>query len=467
MAAPKLKDFPSILILSQYFWPEPGAPQIRLRAMMNELTRQGIRVRVLTGMPNYPVGRIRDGYRGKFHLREQLDGVPIERVWLYPAAGRGSIRRLLNYLSFTVSVAPRLLFTTRPDLVFVEAQPLTLALPAWLLKVLRGVPYVYNTPDLQCEVAAEAKWIGAGWFIGLAKWLERFLMRQALSVTTVTHAFVRHFIEQRGIPPKAMSFLPNGADTDTLRPLPFDAGYARELGIGARKVFTYAGTHAHYQGLEVILEAAKRLQDRQDIVILMVGNGPVRQKLLEQARMERLENILFRDSPFEEMPRLMSLTYASLVVLKNIPASTKMRLSKAIPPLACGVPLIYAGLGEAADIVQREDCGLVVQPERPEELAAAIRELADAPERRDQMGRRGRALAEREFSWKLIVGDWLRQIRCIQNGADPEIPGLSLNLRAATLATERTYQAPQPVSAPPVSVFAPAEIQAVAPPRRH
>src|SRR5437868_7244111 len=149
--------------------------------MMRELSRHGIGVRVLTGMPNYPVGKVLEGYRGRFRMREMLEGVSIERVWLYPAAGRGSIKRILNYLSFTICVLPSLLFGARPELVFVEAQPLTLAFPAWLLKIVRGVPYIYNTPDLQCEVAAEGKWIGAGWVIGLAKAMERFLMRQALS----------------------------------------------------------------------------------------------------------------------------------------------------------------------------------------------------------------------------------------------------------------------------------------------
>src|SRR5208282_5888504 len=147
----KEQPFSRVLLLTQYYWPEPGAPQIRLGNVARELKRSGVEVRVLTGMPNYPLGRIFANYRGRFHLRETIDGIPVERVWLYPAAGRGSLKRLLNYLSFTIAVLPALLCGRRPDLVFVEAQPLTLAVPALLLRLLRGVPYVYNTPDLQVE----------------------------------------------------------------------------------------------------------------------------------------------------------------------------------------------------------------------------------------------------------------------------------------------------------------------------
>ncbi len=425
MAKPDAPMLRNVLILTQYYWPEPGAPQIRLRNFARELKELKIGVRVLTGMPNYPLGRIFDNYRGRFRMKESIDGIPVERVWLYPAAGRGSIKRLLNYLSFTTTVVPSLLFGPKPDLVFVEAQPLTLAFPAAVLSLLRGVPYVYNTPDLQVEVAAEGKWIGAAWLIRAARAMERILMRRALSVTTVTHAFIEHFVQNRGIPRTRISFLPNGADIETLRPLPHDDGYARTLGTNGRKVFTYAGTHAHYQGLEVIVAAAKLLRDRKDIVLLMVGKGPVRDQLIQSATEENLDNILFRDSPFEDMHRLMSITYGSLVVLKNIPASTKMRLSKAIPPLACGVPIIYAGLGESAEIVRRECCGVVVEPERPDRLAQAIRELADHPERRNEMGQRGRSLAEREFSWRFLVRDWLRQLTCIEAGEDPRVPGMA------------------------------------------
>ncbi len=420
----KEPPFPDILVLTEYYWPEPGAAGIRLRNFARELERLGVEVSVLTGMPNYPWGRILEPYRGRFHLRETVDGVPVERVWLYPAAGRGSVKRLLNYLSFTVLVVPWLLLRRKPSLVFVEAQPLTLAFPAWLLKVLRGVPYIYNTPDLQVEIASEGNWVGAKWLIRLAQAMERFLMRNAFAVTTVTHAFIEHFIQNRGISRNRTTFLPNGADLDKLRPLPRDEAYAEQLGTENRKTFTYAGTHAHYQGLEVIIEAAKLLRDREDIVILMVGQGPVREKLKREAASAGLRNILFRDSPFEEMPRLMSITCASLVVLKNMPAARKMRLSKAIPPLACGVPVIYAGMGESADIVRAEGCGLVVEPEHPEKLAQAIRTLADQPQKRDEMGRQGVRLAERDFSWRFLIGDWLRQLDWIKAGRDPKVPGL-------------------------------------------
>jgi glycosyltransferase involved in cell wall biosynthesis len=413
--------FRRIVILTQYYAPEPGAPPIRLRAMAAELRRTGCEVRVLTGMPNYPTGKIRPGYEGRLTMREMIDDVVVRRAWLYPATGRNAVRRLLNYLSFTASSTLMLATEPRADLVFVEAQPITLALPALLNRWIRGTPYVYNTPDLQVEYAEEGRW-GVRALVRAARGLEGFLMRRALSVTTVTHAFIEHFHRERELPRERLTFLPNGADTERLRPMPRDAALAERLGVGDRKVFTFAGTHAPYQGLEVILDAAKLLQHRTDIVFLMIGEGPVRADLMKRAEAEGIANVLFRSSPFDEMPRLMSLTWASLVVLRRMNIATKMRLSKAIPPLACGVPIIYAGWGETAEIVDREQVGLTVEPENAKALAAAVERLADHPDLRHDLGRRGRALAVRDLSWQYLVKDWMRQIERVARNMDPEVP---------------------------------------------
>jgi glycosyltransferase involved in cell wall biosynthesis len=207
-----------------------------------------------------------------------------------------------------------------------------------------------------------------------------------------------------------MSFLPNGVDLDHLRPMPYQEDYAKRMGVVGKKVLTYAGTHADYQGLDVILDAAKRLKHRSDIVFLMVGKGPERQRLIDRANSEGIANVLFKDSPFEEVSLLMSVSYGFLVVLRDMPAATKMRLSKTFPPLACGVPVIYAGVGESADIIRKHDCGIVSLPENSASLAAAVLELVDTPERRHAFSKAGLELVEREFSWKTIVSNWLQQL---------------------------------------------------------
>jgi len=410
--------FQRILILTQYFHPETGAPSIRLRAMCKELRAIGMNVQVITGMPNYPTGKIHPQYRGLFFYREMIDEIPVSRVWLFPAAGRHVVRRLINYLSFTITSCILLLFVKGVDLVFVEAQPITLAIPAYLNSLICNTPYVYNTPDLQIEFAHEDQWIGTRWLISAAKHLESFLMHKALCVTTVTKAFIDYFVEKRGMSRSKIAFLPNGADIERLKPLPYDKEYAKIMGVNGRKVFTYAGTHATYQGLDLIIDAAALLKNRKDIVILLVGDGPEKSWLIERVKREGIDNVLFKVSPFSEMHSLMAITRAFIVVLRGTDVSKKMRLAKTIPPLACGVPLVYAGWGESAEIVVRERVGLVVEPGNPQALASAIEKMADDEILRSEMGKRGRSLAEQNFSWKHIVNNWVSQMVKIYGDSD-------------------------------------------------
>ena len=143
------------LVVSQYYPPEIGAPQIRLRAMVKELRKHGIEVQVLTALPNYPAGKIFPEYKGKRRVREEIDGIPVTRTWVYPGTGKSAFVRLSNYLSFTMTALWAVLWGSRPDVLFVEAQPMSLGVVALLMKRLRGVPYVYNVPDLQIDGARQ------------------------------------------------------------------------------------------------------------------------------------------------------------------------------------------------------------------------------------------------------------------------------------------------------------------------
>lgn len=399
------------MIVTQYFPPEPGAPQIRLFRLATYLKRAGIDVRVVTGMPNYPLGIVQEAYRGKLYCRERIDDIDVFRVWLYPAAGRRFFRRLANYLTFSFTATFYLLFFVRNiDVLFVESQPISLGIAGLLMKWFRRVPYVYNIPDLQTDSAKQLGFLGARALLRIAVLMENMFMRQSWTVSTVTHRFIDYYV-QRGIPRCKLTFLPNGADTSILTPLPYDDAYARQLGVSGKKVFTYAGTHAYYHGLEVLVEAARLLVDREDIVILLVGHGPVRENLKRMARIYGLNNVVFRDSPFSEMPRLMSITYASLVVMKDIEMAEKMRLSKTFPPLACGVPVVHSGRGEAADLIVEHHCGVVAPPDSPSELAATIRHLADNPALRDELGQNGVQFIRDNLTWSKIISEWLQQLR--------------------------------------------------------
>jgi len=397
------------LILSQYYAPELGAPQLRLRALARELRRHGIEVEVLTGMPNYPRGVTFPAYLGRWWMRETIDGLPIRRTWLYAATGQSAGPRLANYFSFTATALVAALTGERPDRMFVESQPLSLGLVAVLMKWMRGVPYIYNVPDLQVDVARELGFLRSERLLLLMTRLENLFLRHSWKVSTVTEGFVEH-LERRGLPSSQITFLPNGADTDFLRPLPPDEELLDRWALRGKKTFVYIGTHAYYHGLDTLLEAAALLAHREDIAFLLVGDGPEREPMKALARERRLGNVVFGVSPYEEMARCYSIAYASVAVLKDMDVARRMRLSKVFPALSCGVPVVFSGAGETPRLLEQHGAGIGLPAEDAAALARGIELLADDQARRDAMGRAGRELAESRFSWRAIVARWLDQI---------------------------------------------------------
>jgi glycosyltransferase involved in cell wall biosynthesis len=398
------------LIVTQYYPPELGAPQIRLRALTRELCQHELEVEVLTAMPNYPKGEIFPGYpRRKFSFREEIDGVPVRRVWIYPGTGKSATIRLLNYLSFTFTALIATLFGSRPDLILLESQPLSLGVVGLAMKWFRGVPYVYNVPDLQVDIAKQVGFIQNAAFLRLAFRLENLFLKQSWKVSTVTRRFMTHFHE-RGLPQDQITFLPNGADTNFLQPQPACPELLERWNLHGKQVFLYVGTHAFYHGLDTLIHAAKLLQNQEHILILMVGNGPERARIIELAKKLELTNVVFGQSPYEEMSKLYSVSYASIAVLRDLEVAKSMRLSKIFPSLSCGVPVIYSGNGEAADVIRDNQCGITVPPENSQALADAIRELAVDGERRVNLGRAARKLVESDYSWKIIVSRWIQEL---------------------------------------------------------
>jgi glycosyltransferase involved in cell wall biosynthesis len=293
--------------------------------------------------------------------------------------------------------------------LFLESQPLSLGVIAIVMKWLRKVPYIYNVPDLQVDVAEQMGFMRSKAFLKLAFRAENFFLRHSWKVSTVTNGFVEH-LRARGLAREQVTFLPNGADSSFLRPLPPSQRLLDRWRLRGKKVFLYVGTHAYYHGLETLIDAAKLLREDCDIVFVMIGGGPERQRLKTICEGGSIRNVIFADSPYEEMDQLYSIAWASIATLRNIEVARNMRLSKIFPSLSCGVPVIYSGAGEAAELIRATKSGLVAEPENPRLLAEAVEILASQPEMRREMGERGRALVERDYSWSAIVQRWLGDI---------------------------------------------------------
>ena len=398
------------LFLTQYYPPEIGAPQTRLKSMGIELVKLGHQVEVVTALPNHPTGRIFPNYKGKFYVKENIDEITIHRVWLYAATGAG-IKRVTNYFSFTLTCLFGLLRCQKPDYIFVESPPLFLSTPAYLMSLIWKRPFIFNVADLWPDSAKKLDLLKEGLIFRLLSRLEKWTYRKALFVNAVTEGIHDILLKEKNVPKEKVLFLPNGVDTALFDIRKKNEEIAAKFGLADKKVVLYAGTHGFAHGIEVALKAASCLKPREDIVFVFVGDGSEKKTLVRLAKEMALSNVLFFDPvPLNVIADLYSIASIGLSTLRNSSLFEATRPVKIYPAMASGVPILYSGSGEGARLVEQHETGIVVPPEDPQALAAAVLKIIDDEVYSKKLGKNGRCFVEEHLSWNYIVNEWLDQL---------------------------------------------------------
>jgi len=398
------------LMLTQYFPPETGAAQVRLKEAAKGLQRQGHDVVVVTAFPNHPQGVIPPEYQGCKFMEDEVDGIPVYRTWVYPVQRGRFWKRLLNYFSFTFSSFWGILKAGSCDVIFVESPPLFLGMTAVLGKWLKGAKLVFNVSDLWPESAVALGLVTNKTLIRLTEGLETWLYNRSWKLSAVTLG-IRDTWLKRGIPERKIAFLPNGVNLDLFQPLPPDEEMQAKLGLKDKFVLVYGGTMGYAQGLETVLEAANLLREEEQFHFLFLGDGAEKPLLEQMAKELKLTNVQFLGfQPVTDMPRYFSLAGGSIVPLKKLKLFEGARPSKMFPAMGCAVPIIYSGAGESVDLIKEAGAGLTVEPENSQAMAEAIRKLAQMPDGGKSLGVNGRHYVEKNYDWDSIIKNWLKDL---------------------------------------------------------
>lgn len=403
-----------IIILTQYYPPEHGAPQNRLHDFAKRAVSAGHQVTVMTAMPNYPRGKIFPEYQLQCTCREEIDGVKVVRSWIYASRSKGLITQLTVYFSFVFSSMFFGLFRLpRADFLICESPPLFLGFSAVFLKILKGAKLVMNISDLWPESAVQLGLIGPGLKLSILEWFERFLYRQSTLVTCQTEGIVDGVKKSFN---KANTLLfPNGVDLEMFQPQKRSAKFAAELGLKKDTlVVGYGGNHGRSQALSQVLEAALIVAENDENVdFLLFGDGPEKDELVKKAQEMKLENLRFLPSqPRERMAEVQSIWDVALVPLKNIDLFDGARPSKMFELMGGSVPFIFCGKGEGADIAKASGCALAVPPEDSEKLAEAVLKFARMKsQERKQMGKLGRHFVESKFNRAKLAKKLLKKLK--------------------------------------------------------
>lgn len=397
-----------LVLLTQYFSPETGAPQNRLGDLSRRLHDAGHRITVVTAMPNYPSGSVDPRYRRQVTARDEVDGADVLRSFIYSHRGRGTAHQLAAYGSFVASASLTAPLRIRSaDVVLWESPPLFLAPTAEVLALRLGARLVMNVSDLWPESAIELGMLDDPRLIRFFTAMARRAYRRADLVLGQTEGILAGV--EAVAPGTPTALYPNGVDCGRFEARPDPTALRTELGIDpSMAVVGYAGNFGRAQALEQVVDAARRLlAARSNVVVALVGDGPVKSSIEAAAAGVGDGRLLVRPSvPAGRVPELVNLFDAAIVPLADQPLFDGARPSKMFELMAAGTPFVFCGRGEGAEIAERSGGAVVVPPEDPEALSEALGVLLDrSPTERELHAARARSFAFDRFDRARIAED--------------------------------------------------------------
>lgn len=405
-----------LLILTQYFPPEVGAPQNRLFELAVRLQSLGVDVTVLTAMPNYPQMEIYSAYRGKSYFYEEIEGLKIHRTSIFVSKSKSIINRLRNYFSFVISSAlgGRKLQGTF-DFLLCESPPLFLGYSAMYLARKKNARLIFNVSDLWPESAEKLGVVNNKRLLSMAYKLEAKLYRKSVLVSGQTQGICRS-INTR-FPQVKTYWLPNGVDLSYYNPANVQKGdWRSKNGLAETDfVFLYAGIIGIAQGLELILEAAREFTNRQELKFVLMGSGPEKEKLLKLKEQWQLHQVIFLNPVTKkEMPSVLKSINAAIVPLKKLDLFLGAIPSKLFENLAMEVPVLLGVDGEARELfINAGQCGIYFEPGNIKDLITAINEIAADAHKAKEMGKNGRNYVNVHFNREVIAQNFFNLLQSL------------------------------------------------------
>lgn len=406
-----------VIILTQYFPPEIGAPQNRLFELAVRMADKGVDMQIFTAMPNYPKMEIMEGYKGKLYTFEASNNLKIHRSFIFVSKRKSILFRLLNYFSFVFSSLLIGIFKLKKaDVLICESPPLFLGISGWILAKIKGAKFIFNVSDLWPESAEKLGLVTNKTFLNLATYLEEFCYRKSILVTGQTQGICKN-IKSR-FPNKEVFWLPNGVDEKFFNIEQSEnlVDWRKENGFSSDDfILLYAGIIGHAQGLEVIINAAAKLIEYPHIKFILLGAGPEKEKLMALSASKKLNTIYFIDAqPKSSMPAIVNAIDVAVIPLKKLDLFLGAIPSKIFENLAMKKPILLGVDGEAKELfIEKGKAGLFFEPENYNELADKILLLNNDRSKIKEYGLNGYNYVLNNFSRNKIANDFVLQLNKI------------------------------------------------------
>lgn len=365
----------NILILSQWFDPEPN--NMKALVFAKGLKERGHKVQVLTGLPNYPGGKLYPGYHFKLHQVEMLEQIAVHRVLLYPSHDSRILRRSLNYISFAfiAALVSPWVIQGKIDVIYVYHPPVTVMLPALILRKLKNAKILLDINDLWPDSIYSASMMKKSRITKLIHYCMNYSYKKADKINVLSSG-IKALLIQRGVDEGKITTIPVWCN-ESLINSEKNQDFISRYGLLNRFIGMYAGAMGRAQNLSVLLKAAGMLAELlPDFILILIGDGICQEDLKAQVKREQLTNVIFIPLiPSGELTAVLNIADFLLIHLRNDPLFEVTIPSKAAYYLALGKPIIAGVQGIAANILEQSGSAIVCKPDDSQELVAAILKL--------------------------------------------------------------------------------------------
>lgn len=390
-----------LIYIHQHFVTNEGTSGTRSYDVSRFLVQMGHQVTMVCGAND------QSGFaampRWRLWRTEVIDGIRVVVCNARYSNSLGVPARLWCFAKFMLLALVVCLRERGADLIFATSTPLTVGIPGRIGAALKGIPYVFEVRDLWPEDLLDAGRIKPGLQYKVWEWIERFSYGKARKILLVSKGFHDRLLE-RGLDPARLETVVLGADGDLFKDAAPNDDYIRRHGLSGKTIAVYTGAHGDANGLFQLLDAAERLRHRDDVAIVLIGQGKMKEALIEDVHRRGLKNVHLLDPvPKHQLPGILAACHIGLMILKQITRPRWVTPNKIFDYMFTGLPSIVNFAGTTAELVEAEGAGVASKPGDADDLARTIEHWADHPDERARIGRHARDVAYAKYDRRMIA----------------------------------------------------------------
>ena len=398
-----------ILFITDNFAPEVNAPATRTYEHVKEWIKdKDIEVTIITCTPNFPHGKVYDGYKNKLYQKEYIDGIEVIRVWSYITSNSGFVKRVIDYISFGIMAFMVGLFK-KHDLIIATSPQFFTTWAAWGLSKIKRKPWIFELRDLWPESIKTVGAMKQGKVIDILEKIELGLYKSSNKVVAVTDAFKTNLIN-RGIDANKIEVVTNGSNVELFSAREKNQKLLKSLGLENKFIIGYIGTHGMAHSLDFIVTSISKIEDKY-IHFLFIGDGAMKEKVLEIANNLKVKNATFLNPiKKEEVPEYLNICDVSLAPLKKEDNFKTVIPSKIFEASAMRKPTLLGVEGQAQEIIETYNAGLCFEPENEKDFLEKIYILKNDKEKYKELQKGCEELAI-EYDRKKLAEKMLKIIK--------------------------------------------------------